>query len=290
MTGFAFSLVVVSIFSHAYMSYLVKISGQKQITITLSLLLEAIFLFIPASIFINREGLNLEIFPVIAIGAGMCFLSYFFLNKAYEHGDLSLVYPMSRLSPIFLPFLSYFLIKETIGVKGFVAMAFIIMGTITMHLKKLNLRSMKNLIFRLNDAPVIYALLSALVAAAYTAWNKISTASITPFVYYFFYVSMTAIFNVVFCATRFSRREIKSSWKRNKLNIVQGAFANGLTSALVLFVMSFSNMSYVGSLRQLGVLVALFISVVFLDERLTPPKIAGACISVTGAIILYFTK
>ncbi|MEO8682926.1 MAG: hypothetical protein ABI665_28015, partial [Vicinamibacterales bacterium] len=115
--------------AHAYWNFLLKRSGGTQIFTGLSKAVEAAaFAVLLAAGLIDRAGLAGNwVLPVV--GALLVIVNYALLTLAYRHGDLSLVYPISRGAVlVFLPPLAYAFTGERLDVLGWSALAVIVFG------------------------------------------------------------------------------------------------------------------------------------------------------------------
>lgn len=285
METLPFILVIISIFSHAYWNFLIKRSQNKHVFTGLSKLAEIVIFGIPAIYYLWREGYTLEFASLAAVAACITFANYFFLSKAYEYGDLSLVYPISRSSILFLPILAYLLIDERIGFIGWSSVLLILFGTLTMHFGQ-DQRFSKQIISK----GTLYAVLAALTVAGYTIWDKRSVTYMHPFLYFYSYTFLVAVFYNAFNFSYFKLKDIKTEWTLNKSGIVQVGFFNSFTYLLILTALSMSKTSYVGGLRQLSIVVGLFFGIRFLDERMTWQKVAGILLSLIGALLIYWAE
>jgi len=290
MSKLPFILVVISIFTHAYWNYLIKRSENKHIFTALSKLAEITVFAIPALYFITTIGFKLEFLPLIAVAAFITFLNYFFLASAYKHGDLSLVYPLSRSSIIFLPIIAFYFIGEKIDAIGLSAIAMILLGTFVMHLESLNKKGVQTVFKNINNKGSIYAILAALTVAGYTLWDKVSISKMDPFIYFYLYTFIVSILYNSMIAFKFKKEEVKHEWKLNRSRIIQVGFFNSFTYLLILTALTMSKVTYVGGLRQLSIVIGAFLGYKLLGEKLGLPKIVGIVISIIGGSLIYLAK
>lgn len=290
METLPFLLVFASIFSHAYWNYLIKSSDNKHIFTGLSKLTEIIIFAIPAIYFLFNSDFKIEFLILIIVASCITFLNYFFLSSAYKHGDLSMVYPVSRSSVIFLPILAYFLIGETIDSIGISAIVLILLGTSFMHMESFNRNGLKTIIKNISSRGSVFALLAAFTVALYTLWDKISVTKMNPIAYFYLYTFLIAVVYNTFNFSKFSRSEIKYEWNKNKNRIIRVGFFNSFTYILVLIALTMSKASYVGGLRQLSIVVGVFFGYKLLGEKLNTAKIIGIVLSITGAFLIYFSN
>lgn len=290
MDGLPFTLVLISIFTHAYWNYLIKRSENKHIFTALSKIAEITIFAIPAIYFLTITTFKISFLPLIIIASIITFLNYFFLASAYKHGELSLVYPVSRSSIIFLPIFAYFFIGERVDTVGIIAIVLILLGTFVMHLDSFDKKGIKSIASNINNKGSIYALLAALAVAGYTLWDKISISKMEPFLYFYFYTFIIACFYNVFTFSKFSKDEIKNEWSKNKSSIMQVGFFNSFTYILILTALTMSKATYVGGLRQLSIVIGAFLGYKLLGENLNKPKTVGILISVIGGSLIYLAK
>lgn len=290
MDNLPFALVLVSIFTHAYWNYLIKSSENKHIFTALSKGSETIIFSIPAIYFFSQINFEVFFLFLIFIAAIITFLNYFFLANAYKYGDLSLVYPLSRSSILFLPPLAYLFIGETIDFIGGISILLILMGTIIMHLDSFDKRGLRNFSKNIVNKGSLYALLAAVAVAGYTLWDKISITKMEPFPYFYSYTFLIACFYNIFIYKKYSKSEIQNEWKINKSKIIQVGFFNSFTYILVLTALTMSKVTYVGGLRQLSIVVGAYLGYRLLNENLNKPKIIGILLSLIGGGLIYIAK
>lgn len=104
-------------------------SERKHIFVALSKISEVLIFGIPAVHVLTitpfepnfEPGFEPGFLFLIAVAAFITSLNYFFLSNAYDHGDLSLTYPISRSGTLFLPLIAFLLIDEVIDPTGWVA-------------------------------------------------------------------------------------------------------------------------------------------------------------------------
>lgn len=290
MDKLSFTLVLISIFTHAYWNYLIKSSENKHIFTALSKVVEVVIFGIPAVYFLTVTDFQILFLLLILVASTITFLNYFFLANAYRYGDLSLVYPVSRASIIFLPVFAYFFIGESVDVTGIAAIILILLGTIVIHLDSFDKKGIRNIMYNIRNKGSIYALLAAMAVAGYTLWDKISVTKMEPFLYFYLYTFVIACAYNIFIFSKFSKNDIRNEWNKNKSRIVQVGFFNSFTYILILIALTMSKATYIGGLRQLSIVAGVFLGYKFLGETLSKPKIIGILISVIGGSLIYLAK
>lgn len=290
MSTLPFILVLISIFTHAYWNYLIKSSVNKHIFTALSKAVEALLFSIPAIYFLSITHFEPYFLVLIIIAATITFSNYYFLSSAYKYGDLSLIYPVSRSSILFLPILAYVFIGEKVDSLGITVIALILIGTFIMHLNSFDRHGIKAVFKNINNKGTFFALLAAFTVAAYTLWDKISITRMQPFLYFYLYTCIIAILYNIYSFSSFSKADIKNEWQTNKSKVVQVGFFNSFTYILILIALTMSKATYVGGLRQLSIVVGAFLGYKLLKEPFGVPKIVGIMLSIIGGSLILWAK
>ncbi len=87
---------------------------------------------------------------------------------------------------------------------------------------------------------------------------------------------------------KFSRNDVKKEWQNNKLSIVQVAFFNTFTYVLILIALGISKATYVGTLRQLSLVIGVFPGWKYLNESISLSRITGVILLVIGGGLTLF--
>lgn len=290
MTSLAFILVFVSLFTHAYWNFLLKDSGNKQIFIALSKVAEVVLFALPAVYLLSLSSLNFYLLGVVCVGAVITFFNYLFLSQAYQQGELSLAYPISRSGILFLPFLAWLLIDEKMDTVGWIAAILILLGTIVLHLESFAPDSLKVLWKNLKNRSTVYSLMAAFTVAGYTLWGKIAVEKMQPFLYLYLYTLIVAVMYALVIGVRFTKSEIQSEWKERKFKIIQVGFFNSFSYWLTLIALTMSKAAYVGGLRQLSVVAGAFLGYRYLNENIGFPRMVGILLSLAGGALIYFAE
>ncbi len=119
MSNIAFTLIVISAFMHALWNLMVKRSRHKTVFIWWMFvasggLFSLVLLLLPEP-FQRPSATTLLL---VSIGA-VCFVLYHLFNgRAYRGGDLSVVYPLSQTSMIYVPIWGMILLGERLSIAG----------------------------------------------------------------------------------------------------------------------------------------------------------------------------
>lgn len=281
-----FALVMVSAVSHALWNYLAKEGGDKE-SFMLLLNVAALILFIPVFTLILPDwSLPLEAVPFLAVSA-VAETAYFLgLGKAYEEGDLSVVYPVARSSPVFVALVAAVFLSEEITAWGLVGILVIFLGVYTLHLKGLSVRDLAQPIRSLREPSSVYALVAALGTTVYSISDKLGVTAVDPLRYSFWLG-----FFITGCLTAVTlyRRGIKAVLAETEGRLLRVSVAGFLMKGgymLVLVALSLAQVSYILALRQVSVVLGALMGVALLGERYGRIRVASSFIIFVGVYIL----
>ena len=289
MKTFPYFLIITSAVTHSIWNFLVKKSNNKDIFIGLSKISEAVVFIVPFVWLLFLVGIEPGSWLLFVLVASLfVFLYYLFLSQAYKHIDFSIAYPIARSSTLFLPILGFFFLGEKLDILGIFSVILVTVAVLTFQMNAYTKQEFKYLLQQLTKPGIAYALLTAFTVASYTIWDKIAVMRIHPFLYFYGYTSLTALFYLVFLIKRFSKNEIRAEWQQNKFSIVSVGILNTFTYSLVLVALGLSKATYVGTLRQLSLIFGILLGWKYLEESLPLPKIVSVCMILIASALIAF--
>ncbi len=274
MSTLAFLLVILTAFFHASWNFTTKkVSGN--IAVMWNGFVMAVIIFLPAIFFFPIFDSIRLAYPYIII-SGLIHTVYFIaLSKAYEHGDISTVYPIARGSGIVgTALVATIFLRDSISLVGGVGLLSVCTGVFFLGYK--NGHQMK---------AVRYALLVGLMIVGYSIIDKLAVGIAHPFVYLY---SFMIVFTLVLSPYILLRKkdEMVLAWrtkKRYSFIIGVGVFVTYLT---ILFVFQIADVSYVVALREFSVAVGAVLGFYLLGEVMTRRKVYGIVLIVIGMIFI----
>ena len=199
-------------------------------------------------------------------------LAYFaLLAYAYTHSELSLVYPLARgLAPVLV-------LLGAVLVTGAGTTARQVGGVLLVCAGILLVRGLGR------GRGALLAAAIACAIAAYTVVDKHGVQYVSPLAYLWL---MSLVTGVAFAAWLVGTRgagalRAELTWRSVAAGI--GTFA---AYACVLSALQLASAASVAAVRESGVLVATLLAAVFLHERVTPWRAAGAVLVVGGVALL----
>ena len=279
-------LVIISAVSHSLWNFLAK-EGKDKESFLLLLNIISLILFLPVFYFIIPNiYFPIQVLPYLII-SGIAETLYFFgLGKAYETGDLSLVYPIARSSPVLVSIAAFILLGEVITFIGVISILLIFSGIYILHLKGLTSKELTAPITYLKNGGSKYAILAALGTTIYSISDKIGVTKIDPLLYSFwlgfFITSMLFAFTLHRKGIEVIRQELTGSLARISVSgvLMKGGYI------LVLYAMSLAQVSYILALRQISIVLGALMGIIFLGEKYGHTRIIGSVIIFIGAYLL----
>lgn len=292
-------LVLLSALVHAVWSFTIKGSGDPlAFNLLQAVPLAIVCLALPC--FADLPALSARFYwLVVATGAAHAVYLYG-LSLAFEGGDLSLVYPIARSAPAFLPLVAVPVAGERITWAGGIGIATVVAGMWAVQAGGARRRpdepGSPPLRARLTSRPVRYAYLALAASVAYGVIDKLlvvevatgpALGALPPAILCFFAVwAGCAVFFVPMALARMPAGALRRTAREEWRTVLLAASIGVLGYTLILKALETDPASYVVAVRQASVFFVLILSVAFLRERPGGWRIAGAVATVAGVALI----
>jgi uncharacterized membrane protein len=273
----AFFMVLGAALVHAIWNALVKADGDRlsliewmsgtQIVVSLCLIP---VVSVPAP----------DSWPFLLASSGLNTAYMFMLNRAYQAGDLSLVYPVARgLAPLIVAIVSAVALGQTLTYANQMGVLLIVLGITSLALSR-KPRSLMDL------RPLVLAAVTAVFIGSYTIVDGLGARLAGSAHAYVVWHSLVASMAIVACA-RWLRRGGRGSVLRRTRNagIAAGIMSYG-AGWVVIWALTLAPFALVSALRETGVVFAVLIGVVVLKERLSLARLASIASTLIGTTVL----
>jgi len=220
--------------------------------------------------------------PYLTLSGLFQALYYYSLGRAYEAGDLSLIYPIARSSPLILLILSILLLGEEVSPLGILGILLISLGLYSLHLRRL--KEILYPIKGLRGSGSKLALLSAFFTACYSLIDKVGVVVAGPLLYAF-WLDAFAVTLLTPITLRRKHRLLEVAGKRLPQVLLSGSLMR-LSYLLVLLAMPMAQVSYLVALRQLSVIIGALIGIGLLGERDGGMRLLGSTLVFAGAFLI----
>jgi drug/metabolite transporter (DMT)-like permease len=246
---------------------LIKVMSSTQIVLSLCLLP---FVSVPAA----ESWPYLLASPILNTGYML------FLNRAYQSGDLSLVYPLARgIAPLIVAVVSVGLLGEQLSRASQIAILLIALGITSLALTR-GAATFRDL------RPVLLALTTGGFIAGYTIIDGIGARAAGTAHGYMIWISLLTAVLIVGCVQWLQQGHRAPVSRRSRgAGIVAGIMSYG-SSWLVIWALTLAPLALVSALRETGIVFAVIIGVVCLKERLNLARLASIATTLVGTTIL----
>ena len=283
LTDFALFLVITAAFCHAGWNLLAKKACGGTAFIWLFASFSSL-IYCPLALWIAlTTSLTLGPWHIALIFASAVLHSLYFilLDKGYQFGDLSVIYPLARgTGPLLSTLTAIFLLGENptpLALAGALLIGVgivVITGNPFSH-KEENARK-----------SIGFALLCGTAIAGYTVVDKISVSTflIPPLI-----LDWCTNFGRVLLLTPYALKnwpKVKEQWSMHKKEVVGVAILSPLAYILVLTAMVFSPVSYIAPAREVSILISALLGAKLLSEGNLKTRLAGAGTMFIGLVAL----
>lgn len=287
MSTLAFTLIVISAVMHALWNLLVKRSRHKTVfiwwmfvasgglfTVTLPLAPERFRWPDPATLLLVTAG-------------AACFVLYHLLNgRAYRGGDLSVVYPLSQTSMIYVPVWGMSLLGERLTAPGIAGILLVILGAFSVQMERVSLAEFVRPFRNLASSSVRNALAAGFIYSLGSIAEKTGVRNYSPLYFtYFLVLIMLGLMSFNLLRSRYRPHiaaELREHWG---LILASGPImmASFLTFR---YGLNLSPMSYAVPVRQVSILVGVLIGILFLGESCGRIRLVAALVILAGALLI----
>ena len=284
----AVGLILIAAVLHAVYNFLIKSSRDVVAffwwTVAIGTVGYGCWLLAGPGIFLSPGSV-----PYFLISTAAEFGYFLSLVRGYAHGDLSLVYPISRGSPpLFLAAWSALFLSERLPSAGYAGIAIAVSGICLTSLTPQEAGTFRfgDLLGSFRRPAALWAVASGIFISVYSLTDKLAVASTPPLVYNFWvYAGNAILWSVVVWKPSRAVGNI-SMLKSNPLRILLAAAATVGAYSAVLIALTMTSASYVVAGRGLSVVVGALLGTVVLKEHFGRLRITGALLTVVGLTVM----
>jgi drug/metabolite transporter (DMT)-like permease len=278
-------MIVISAFLHAFYNFMMrKAGGSKGFLLTMFLMTAGISIVVAAST--ERLAIPWNHLPYV-YGASLFYVLYQVLvSKSYETGNISALYPLTVLSPIFIPFWAFILLSESISILTGIGILVTVIGAICVNLRSVSLQEFRK-IFQLHGdyrgarfalgASFMYSF-GAILDKSRIAYFPLGT-----------YLSLILCFMAVNMALYWSFSEkqalpavVRTYWKSGLL----GGITIYLSFLFFRVALKQVFVSLAVPVRQVAIIFAILLGILFLKEKMKTSNLIGSLVIILGIILI----
>jgi len=280
-------LIVLSSFLHSFYNFLMrKNEGDHYF-------LNGIFMVAAALSFINlfaEEGYkNIPWHNVPYVyGASLFYILYqIFVNKSYQSGgNISTNYPLTVLSPLFIPVWAFFILGEKISLLTGTGIFITVLGAVVMQIKNLSFDELKKMFqFSKDYRGARYAILASFTYSFGAIFDKFKIASFSVSAYLAFIICFMAVNMIIYMLLTKRTDFIAGGFGDWKVTLLGGI---ALLFSFLFFRLALAkiDVSVAVPLRQVSIVFAILFGVLFLKEKFRKEKIAAVIVIFIGILLI----
>ncbi len=289
VTLHALALVLASALLHAWWSVAIK-DSRDPLAFNLLQLVAPVVLLLGIAPWVTWSEISAGVWWLLALTGIWHGLYFYWMSRAFEHGDLTLVYPIARSTPAFVPLISVPLLGESISPGAACGIAVVVAGIWLVGAGG----GLSRAAFASPAAR--FALLTLAAGVGYSLTDKLSMTRLaaapwsSPIPRAFVYAVLLGISGgAVFGPLAIVRTRGKILERLRLSELGRASFASVVSYlgyALVLAALETAPVSYVVAVRQTSVLFALALGMLWLHETPGRPRIWGALATVLGVALI----
>jgi drug/metabolite transporter (DMT)-like permease len=275
MSLFVLLCVIAAALLHATWNALIKTGTDKLTSMMVMTLVQGGF---GLGIAITRPLPELEVWPWL-LASGIFHSAYkTFLGYAYEHGDLSRVYPIARgAAPMIVLGLSFFLLSDELSQFEYIGVVVLGFGILMMA---------RGVFANAESARLVpFALGSAIATAGYSIVDGLGArVSGDAIAYVAWLFVWDAFFFTPVCLALRGRGVLNWEWRVWRTNGL-AALASYGAYAIAVWAMTQAPIALVTALRETSILFAVLIGWFFFGDRMDRGKVIAVSLIICGVML-----
>jgi drug/metabolite transporter (DMT)-like permease len=282
MTATALGLVLAAAVLHAAWNLLAKRAGGGAALVWLYGTASAVILTPPIVALFSLRRIDLgPIGLAYTLASAVLHVAYFLaLQKGYEHGDLSVVYPVARgTGPVLSTIAAVALLGERPSLLALAGAGLVAVGVFVLaRPEQVSAASSRR--------AVASGLLTGVLIAAYTLCDKhaVGEYGVPPLVQQ--WGTSLGLSSLLAPWALWHRREVRECWSASRREVIAIGILVPTAYILVLTAMTISPVSYVAPAREVSILFATLMGTHLLSEGRSGRRLAAAVMMVIGVIAL----
>lgn len=286
MSSLALTLIVFSALMHALWNLLVKRSRDKTVFIWWMFLCSGSMMNLGLPFVGSFPIPSWHVLGLAASGAGCFMLYHLFNGRAYHTGDLSLTYPLSQTSMLWVPLWGVLLLGEKISQPGLAGIALILCGAYCVQLRRLAWQEITRPFHNLRDPGVIAALMAGFIYSIGSVVDKSGVTIYPPFHFTYLLVAFMLLYMTLnILRPRFRGRILAEFRASRHLVFLSGPIMMG-SFFTFRYGLKLAPMSYAVPVRQVSLLIGVLIGVFFLGESCGRMRFSAALLILAGVALI----
>jgi len=137
-----------------------------------------------------------------------------------------------------------------------------------------------------HDVGARYAMLTGIVNAVQSVWDKVGVGYVSPFLYMYLLALGGAIVLSPYMLHAHGKGAVRSEGQRNLKIVPIAGLLMFLAYGLVLLAMQFTQVSYIVPAREIGIVIGVLLGTIVLGESFGRGRIIGSCLIASGVALI----
>lgn len=287
--------IVLSAFLHAFYNFLMRKNSGRRIFMLGMFLFSSIIAVVYTFVMNGYDRIPWQFVPNV-YGASFFYMLYLLLvSKAYERGQISKFYPLTVLSPVFIPFWAFLFLGERISVMAGFGILLTLTGAILVKTNALSLLEFKKMFTF--DREYLGARLALAASLVYSFGSVLDKSKIAHF-------TLPAYLAILMCAMTLNgflfhfilRKLSDSEHKKQEAMGIARFWKSMLLGGIVVYLSFYAfrislrvvDVSIAVPIRQVSIIFAILLGVLFLKEKFRFENLIGSLVIVAGIILINF--
>lgn len=281
----AFALIVISAVFHSSWNLLVKKSNDKvaynvHIQVATAVIITCYtIIFYPEAFYFHKPTI------IYALLSSFFFALYqLFTAVSYKYADVSMVYPITTSSPLFIVIWAYFLLDERVSLMGILGIVLVLAGCYIMNVTK---GSGKSGLYG-----ILIAFLAAFIYSFGAMADKMGVGTVNTHLYIMLMADFMSFYSVMFTViahrksgTLHRRVNVPIQWKL----VFLGGLAMAASTVTYRLGLVDMQISYASALRQLSSFFGVLMGIFFLKESYGKQRVIGSIVIIAGITLIRLT-
>lgn len=246
----------------------------------------AIPFIIVALVITGLPSVDSNYFLALSINGPAGIVASILYMKGLQKSDVSIVSPLSALSPILLFVTTPFIVGEIPSVQGVIGVVIVVVGVYVLKIESAGtedvLAPFKSL-YSEDGARYIFGMIS--IYAVTAPVDKIGVEAASPVLYTFGLHVVLVIGLTPFLIYHDGHKELFES-KSDAAGLVSIGALSGISSILQMTALTYTLVIYVISIKRLGILLSVAYGTLRFDEGQSRTRVIGAGVILAGTILI----
>jgi drug/metabolite transporter (DMT)-like permease len=231
-------------------------------------------------------GLPAAGLPFVGATVAIHVVYFILLGRAYQLGDLSIVYPIARgTGPLLVPFIAVPLLGERLSPLGVVGIALILVGVVTLQVGGLRAGALGRLVDGMRHPAARYAFAVGVTIAFYSVVDKAGVGRVDPLLYgYLIFVGAALAAGPYFWLR--CRPAVLGSWRENRGSLLLAGLLSPLSYFMALTAFRLGQVSYLAPMREVSIVLAALLGALVLGEELSASRLGSAALTAAGVALI----